>query len=438
MSYDFPRPRNTKSKILCRLLFVRFFIRSYLGRTETASRPAQGHLVTKSSYDAVKGVEREIFKAMSRDRGSAYNSTSNSDTDTISIKVTPALKEQLKDAKTKLSEEAKWLNTKVSDDAGKGAEAARDAATDILKKSKNVVDSVSTMNFEEVKAKAEETASSMKERIKEATTRSKDTVITTNDRVIDATSDSETKAEEKVDSSEPASATTRSMSPTKTDAKRSESPSKNSTSRSRSPTKRASKIPTKAKEKADSTKTSKSTDRSKDASTGILSKVDAKVKATMNKYQSRSKTPDRSGETSKSTTEDSKVDGLLNSADAKAESLVQEAYAAADQAMKTGKDDGDSLSSKSTKEERASSYEVSIDEITTSEEKEAEREMQPQAGTDGAMDDEEDGEVKEDEEEGDRGESSDLAASYEANFDEVMNRAQKEAEKEFLPGGASE
>ena len=62
------------------MLFVRFFVRSYLRRT-SGPAPARTQALSKSSYSAVKGVKSEVFKAMSRDRGSAYNSTSNSDTE---------------------------------------------------------------------------------------------------------------------------------------------------------------------------------------------------------------------------------------------------------------------------------------------------------------------------------------------------------------------
>ena len=447
---------------------MRFFIRSYLGRTEATSRPAQAELVTKSSYDAVKGVEREILKAMSRDRGSAYNSTSSSDTDTVSIRITPALKEQLKDAKAKLNEEAKWLSTKTSNETGKGYALTKDSATKAIDKSKDVVESITSTSFEEVKAKAEETAALMKDRIKEATGRSKEAAANVKNEAADTVPETEQKEEEvvgtpsdtdnKVDNKTEENANKqtldstpeRSKSPSKNATKRTESPSKKSTSRSQSPTKKVSKIPTKARDKSDSAKPPKSAEKSKDASGSLLSRIDSKVKATAKKYRSRSKTPEPSGEEAKGGAEDSKkpppVQDLLSNADSRAEDLVREAYAAAEQAEKGARDEGDSLSSISMKEDKASSYEANIDDVTSAKEKDAEKEMQPAAvatATDGAADkgDDEAGAGKEGEEEGTEGgmnESRDLAASYEANFDEVMSGAQKEAEREMQPEGVVE
>ena len=85
------------------MLFVRFFFKSYLRRTSGPAKPERSGVVSKSSYEAVRGVEREVLKAMARDRGSAYNSTSNSDTENLSP-AEPESQEETKPLKSKLGE----------------------------------------------------------------------------------------------------------------------------------------------------------------------------------------------------------------------------------------------------------------------------------------------------------------------------------------------
>ena len=69
-------------------LFVRFFIRSYSRRARVEGKLGGGgqwspETVKRSGVDAARNVEKEVLKAMSRDRGSAsasaYNSGSNSE-----------------------------------------------------------------------------------------------------------------------------------------------------------------------------------------------------------------------------------------------------------------------------------------------------------------------------------------------------------------------
>lgn len=61
------------------MLFLRFFFKSYLRRPVSGQGESQARRWSKSGYDAARGVEKEVVKAMRRDRGSAFTSPADSD-----------------------------------------------------------------------------------------------------------------------------------------------------------------------------------------------------------------------------------------------------------------------------------------------------------------------------------------------------------------------
>lgn len=72
LTYVFlPQSSHSRLTLSSRALFVRFFVRSYLKRTSKSARhPTQQRAISRSSFDALKGVEREVFRAMAADGGS--------------------------------------------------------------------------------------------------------------------------------------------------------------------------------------------------------------------------------------------------------------------------------------------------------------------------------------------------------------------------------
>ena len=156
------------------MLFVRFFIRSYLKRSSKTHYPTKAKKVSKSSYEAVRSVEREVLKAMSRDRGSRFNSSSNSDTE-ITSPASPSFTDDQLDIKnephdsasenedtSKIStEKAKTLLSRSKDGASDAATTAKDAVVKVAQDTKDAVQALASKSV----AKAE----SVEEEVRKAT-----------------------------------------------------------------------------------------------------------------------------------------------------------------------------------------------------------------------------------------------------------------------------
>lgn len=65
-------------------LFLRFFVKSYLRGASGGKLESQARRFGKSGYDAARDVEKEVVKAMRRDRGSAFTSPAHSDAEASS------------------------------------------------------------------------------------------------------------------------------------------------------------------------------------------------------------------------------------------------------------------------------------------------------------------------------------------------------------------
>ena len=147
---------------LPRMLFVRFFVKSYLRRTSGPARPDRSKAVGKSSYDAAKRVEHEILKAMARDRGSAYNSTSNSDTEPHSP-VDPD--EKTKALKSKLSEQIESVTQSTTSAASQAKTAAQDQ---VQRVKETITQSVSKLeNFDDLSEETREVISRVTQNTKD-------------------------------------------------------------------------------------------------------------------------------------------------------------------------------------------------------------------------------------------------------------------------------
>ena len=145
------------------MLFVRFFVRSYLRRA-SGPAPARSRSFSKSTYAAAKGVEREVFKAMSQDRGSTYNSTSNSDSE-LNSPVDVELPEKLESFKNRANEQATGLTQKVGEKAGKAAEITGERMQTVKREISQSVEKLE--NFDDLSEATKEIISKVTQSTKE-------------------------------------------------------------------------------------------------------------------------------------------------------------------------------------------------------------------------------------------------------------------------------
>ncbi|MCJ1304648.1 hypothetical protein MMC08_007461 [Hypocenomyce scalaris] len=118
------------------LLFIEFFVRSYINRNKATSERDPVHKnkhvlenVEKAGKDAFKGVERQIHEAMADEQGN--------DDMSIPPGLTSDIKALGEDAKAGLRKGADKLAKKTKNAASKGQDAAKDASEAAKEKGKN-------------------------------------------------------------------------------------------------------------------------------------------------------------------------------------------------------------------------------------------------------------------------------------------------------------
>ena len=128
--------RSSCSRHLHSLLFIDFFVRSYINRNRATSErdPVHKHKhvlgnVEKAGKDAFKGVERQIHEAMADEQGN--------DDMSIPPGLTSDIKAKAEDAKAGLRKGVDKLAKKAKNAASKGQDAAKDAFEAAKEKGKN-------------------------------------------------------------------------------------------------------------------------------------------------------------------------------------------------------------------------------------------------------------------------------------------------------------
>ena len=167
---------------MIRYLFVRFFIRSYLQRSgdSTSGKPRKKN-VSESSADAARGVETEILKAMARDRGSELSSAANSDAEPT-VAIPAALKKKIDGAMEGIDKTSVTISEKASE-AGATIKQTTSGVTTSTSQMVTKAAEQTTQTVKEVAENGTAKATAAKEAVQDAAADPSGTAITAADVV---------------------------------------------------------------------------------------------------------------------------------------------------------------------------------------------------------------------------------------------------------------
>ena len=155
-------------------LFLRFFVKSYWRGVSGGKIESQARRFGKSGYDAARGVEKEVVKAMRRDRGSAFTSPAHSDAE-VSSPTSPFNKKHNK-GNLSMTKIADQISEGVDNLAAKGVNGVKDLSEKVKKSdafagAKDLADKAGESlqdTANDLTKKAEDSANDVKSALKEA------------------------------------------------------------------------------------------------------------------------------------------------------------------------------------------------------------------------------------------------------------------------------
>ena len=378
------------------MLFLRFFVKSYLKRPARGEGESQARRWSKSGYDAAKSVEKELVKAMRRDRGSALTSPAHSDAEASSSNGS-SFKQKNKLSMTKIKDQASGT---AEDLVNKGVNGVKnlskqakesDVAAQVKNAANKVVDTVNetAKNLQNKAGNvANKAAGNAADSVKKTTADVQKKAGNAADSAKDAKNNLPAKAEPIIKE------TADTAKKVGKDLKNKAEDTANKTAESAKQTTKD--LKNKAENTADSVKESKDQVKAKAESAGKDVESDMKQASEDSITDGKDDSEGTAGEAVKSPSKKKRKHKHKNKEHSPSLSGSQhdlehpESYAeAAAQPPTSGANDvipvhgkkvvvGDEEEgSTEAPDAMAQSYETSIDEITTEEQKEAEREMQP-------------------------------------------------------------